>query len=160
MAKGFNVSEAGHVVNLIPPIDGNAGAPVTCARFSMKNYDHASIIVQLGVTGGTPTSILLGAYTLASGGVRTAVGFTYYACTTDAGDVLSGPTTVAATGITSITTNNNVMYVIELNSAELPDGSPYVQLELTLPGSSNLCSAVAILSAGRQQYQASASALV
>src|ERR1043166_8126762 len=137
---GFNVSEAGHIVNLIPPVDGNAGAPVTCQRFGMQNYDHASIIIQLGVTGGTPTSILLAGYTLVTGGTRTAIGFRSYAQTTAGAshDVLTGPTTNAATGITTITTNDNTFYTIELDSAELPSDSPYVQLEVTMPASSNL----------------------
>jgi len=166
---GFNVSEAGHVVNLIPPVDGNAGAPVTCQRFSMKGWDHVSIIVQLGVTAGTPTSILLSAYTAVSGGTRTAIGFRYYSQTTagTSNDVLSTPTVVAATGITTISGNDNIFYTIELDSPELEavvngggSESPYLQLEVTMPSSSNLVSAVAILSAGRQQYQSNATVCV
>lgn len=164
---GFNISEAGHVINLIPPVDGNAGAPVTCTRFSMKNWAHASIIVQLGATAGTPTSILLAAYTLASGGTRTAIGFRYYSQLTAGAtnDVLSGPTAVAATGLTTVTPNDNTFYTIELDASELSAvteagvaESPYVQVEVTMPGSSNLVSAVAILSGGRNQYQGSATA--
>lgn len=164
---GFNVSENGHVVNLIPPVDGNAGAPVTCTRFSMKNYNHASIIIQLGVTAGTPTSILVAAYTLASGGTRTAIAFRSYSQTTAgaSNDVLSGPTNNAATGITSVSANDNIFYTIEIDSAELDavteaagSESPYVQLEITMPASSNLVSAVAVLSGSRYGYQGSATA--
>lgn len=162
---GFNCSEAGHIINVIPPVDGNAGAPVTNQRFSMKGYDHASIIIQLGVTGGTPTSILLSACTAATGGTATHIGFRYYSQTTAgaSNDVLSAPTVVAATGITTVTTNDNTFYVIEIDSPELDAvvnaggaESPYLQVEITMPASSNLVSCVAILSAGRQQYQSSA----
>lgn len=163
--NGWNISEGGHVINLIPPVDGNAGAPVTCQRFSMKGWQHCSIIIQLGVTAGTPTSILLSAYTLASGGTRTAIGFREYKQTTSgtSNDVLSGPTVLTATGDTAISANDNIFYTIELDDAELQtvvenggSESPYVQLEITMPASSNLVSAVAILSGGRQQYQGSA----
>ncbi len=156
---GFNVSEAGHIVNLIPPVDGNAGAPVTCQGFKMDKYDHVSIIIQLGVTAGTPTSILLVSSTAASAGTTTALAFRSYAQTTAGAshDVLVGPTSNAATGITTITGSDNVFYTIEMDSTELPDGQPYLQLQVTMPASSNLVSAIAILSAGRYQYQGSAS---
>lgn len=155
---GFNVSEAGHIVNLIPPVDGNAGAPVTCQGFSMKGWDHVSIIIQLGVTAGTPTSILVASAPTVSG-TPTAMPFRSYAQTTagTSKDVLAGPTNNAATGITTVSGSDGIFYTIEIDSAELPDGSPYIQLQVTMPASSNLVSAVAILSAGRQQYQGNAS---
>lgn len=158
---GFNVSEAGHIVNLIPPVDGNAGSPVTCQGFSMKNFAHASIIIQLGATAAAPTSIILVASTAVSGGTPTQLAFRYYSQTTagTASDQLTGPTTaVAATGIAAPTANDKVFYTIEIDSTELPDGSPYLQLQVTEPASSNLVSAVAILSGSRQAYQGGVSA--
>lgn len=155
---GFNVSEAGHVVNLIPPVDGNAGAPVSAQGFSMKGHAHASIIIQFGVTAAAPTSIILNASTAASAGTTTALPFRYYAQTTagKSNDVLTGPTLVAATGITSVSAADGIFYVIEIDAAELPDGSPYLQLALTNPASGALNSAVAILSGARNAYQSSA----
>lgn len=156
---GFNVSEAGHVVNVIPPVDGNNGAPVTAQGFSMKGWDHVSIIIQIGVSAAAPTSILLVSSTAASAGTTTQLAFRYYSQTTAGAskDVLAGPTiAVAATGIASPTANDNVFYVIELDSTELPDGQPYLQLQFTNPATSCLQSAVAILSGGRQSYQGSA----
>lgn len=156
---GFNLSEAGHIVNVIPPVDGNAGAPVAAQGFHLKNYAHASIIIQIGVTTAAPTSIILVSSTAASAGTTTQLAFRYYSQTT-AGkdkDVLSStPTTaVAATGIATPTANDNVFYVIELDASELPDGQPYLQLQVTCAASSFLVSAVAILSGGRQQYAGS-----
>ncbi len=141
--------EQGHIVQAIAPVDGNAGAPVTALGFSMANWRHASIIVNFGVTAGTPTSILLVASTAASGGTTVALPFAYHACTTAGGDVMGTRTPVAATGITTISTNNGILYVIEIDAAELPDGKPYLQLQVTLPASSNLVSATAILSGAR-----------
>lgn len=154
--NGFNISEAGHIVNLIPPVDGNNGAPVTAQAFSMKGWDHVSIILQLGVTAAAPTSIVLKSAATA-GGSGTAFNFNYYAMNPIASgpsnDVLGSKSTTvtASTGIPSPTAIDNVFYVIEIDSAELPDGSPYVQLCVTNPASSVLMSAVAVLSAGRFQ---------
>lgn len=158
--NGFNIAQAGHVVNLIPPVDGNAGAPVTAQAFSMKGWEHASIIVQLGVTAGTPTSIILKSSATA-GGAGTAMPFRYAAQTAQgiSNDVLGPLTLVAATGITSVTPNDNTFYVIEVDCSELPDGSPYIQLCVTMPGSSNLVSAVAVLSAGRFKQESSPTVL-
>ena len=154
---GFNCSEAGHIVNVIPPIDGNAGAPVTAEAFSMKNWDHVSIIIQLGVTAAAPTSIVVKS-AATSGGTGTAMPFRYYtqiAASGPSNDVMSSQNSALAAGITSVTALDNVLYVIEIDSAELPDGSPWVQLVITNPSSSILISAVAILSAGRHAFAGS-----
>jgi len=155
---GFNVSEAGHIVNLIPPVDGNNGAPVTAQGFTMAGWDHVSIIIQIGVSTAAPTSIKLVSSTAASAGTTTALAFRYYSQTTAGAshDVVTGPTlAVAATGIATPSANDNIFYTIELDSSELPDGQPYLQLQFTNPATSCLQSAVAILSAGRQQFQGS-----
>lgn len=156
--KGFNVSEQGHIVNVIPPVDGNAGAPVSAQGFSMKGYDHASIIVQIGVTTAAPTSIILVSSTAASAGTTTQLAFRYYSQTVagKSQDVVTGPlVAVPATGIASPSAADGIFYVIELDAEELPDGQPYLQLQITCAASSFLVSAVAVLSAGRQQYQGS-----
>lgn len=154
--NGWVIAEAGHVINVIPPVDGNAGAPVTAQGFSMRGYNHATIIVQLGVTAAAPTSIILkAAPTLA--GSQTAIGFRAAAQTGSGAsqDVLGALTAYASTGITAVTSNSKTFYVIEIDASELPDGSPWLFLALTNPASSVLCSAVAILSHGRYQLQSS-----
>ncbi len=156
---GFNVSEAGHVVNVIPPVDGNAGAPVTAQGFHMKGHAHASIIVQIGVSAAAATSIILVSSTAVTAGTTTQLPFRYYSQTTagKSNDVVTGPTiAVAATGIATPTAADGVFYVIELDAAELPDGQPYLQLQVTCAASGFLLSAVAILSGARNAYQGSA----
>lgn len=155
---GFNISEAGHIVSLIPPVDGNNGAPVTSQGFSMKGHAHASIIIALGVTAAAPTSILLVSSTAASAGTTTQLAFRYYSQTIAGAshDVLTGPTVaVASAGIAAPSANDNIFYTIEIDSSELPDGQPYLQLQVTNPATSALVSAFAILSGGRQQFQGS-----
>ncbi len=155
---GFNVAESGHIVNVIPPVDGNAGAPVTAQGFHLKGYAHVTIVVQIGVSAAAPTSIILVSSTAASSGTTTQLAFRYYTQIVAGAskDVLTGPiVAVAATGVASPTALDNTFYVIELDAAELPDGQPYLQLQVTCASSSFLVSAIAILSAGRQQFQAS-----
>ena len=50
----FYAAQEGHIVNICPPIDLNDAAK-TCDAFSMANWDHASIVIQLGVTGAAST---------------------------------------------------------------------------------------------------------
>lgn len=158
--NGFNIAESGHIVNVIPPVDGNAGAPVTAQGFHLKSYDHVSIIVQIGVSAAAATSIILVSSTAASAGTTTQLAFRYYSQTVAGAskDALTGPlVAVAATGIATPSANDGIFYVIELDATELPDGQPYLQLQVTCAASGFLVSAVAILSAGRQQYQGSPS---
>ena len=68
--NGFNVSEAGHVVNIIPPVDITGGK--IAQAFSMAGYKHASIVIQIGVSAAAPTAIILSVGT-ATAGVGTAV---------------------------------------------------------------------------------------
>ena len=159
--QGFIASEQGHIINVIPPVDGNAGAPVTAQGFSMKGFNHATIIIQLGVTAAAPTSIVL-KYAATVGGSGTAMAFSYYSQLAQgiSNDVLSARTAATSAGITSVSANDNIFYVIEVDAAELPDGSPYLQLVVTNPASSILISAVAILSYGRNQFAGNPTQLV
>ena len=51
------------------------------------------------------------------------------------------------------------MYVIEIDSAELSDGYPWVEVSFTNTAQSILVTVVAILSAGRYQYASSPTVL-
>ena len=55
--NGYNISEAGHLVNILPPVDITGGK--TCQAFSMANYRHASILIQIGVSAAAFTKIVL-----------------------------------------------------------------------------------------------------
>jgi hypothetical protein len=146
----FIAAEMGHVVNILPPIDvDTAGGVAKTQIFSMKNYQHATIIIQCGVTdadGGNITVEECDDFTPTN---DTAIDFYYYAETTDAGDTLGARTKAeAATGI-DVSANNNIMYVIEIDAAELTEGYPCIELKWSNPGGSTIASAVAILSGAR-----------
>ncbi len=155
--RGFYTAQEGHLIHALPPQDITGGAVTD--RFSMENYAHVSIIILIGASVAAPTSIILKAADAATSGTETAVGFSYFAELTSAGDTLASKVTVAATGITSVTANDDTMYVIELDDAELPDGSPWVEIEIAAPASEIFCSVVAVLSGARFASDQSATAL-
>lgn len=155
--QGFNVAEQGHVVNVIPPIDINGGKKGDI--FSMENYAHASIIVQVGVSAAAFTKILVNECTAFDGTGRTAIAYNLYAEETALGDTLGAREAVAAAGKTP-SANDTIMYVIELDARELSDGSHFVEVELTnTSGNSVIASAVAILSGSRYAEDQSPTAI-
>lgn len=151
--KGFVVSEQGHVVQLLAPVDITGGK--VAQAFSMKEYQHASILIMAGVSAAAFTKIIVSACT-ATGAVgtpgagATAIPFSIYKQETagEAHDVLGARTAVTSAGYTP-SANDGIFYVIEIDANELPDGSPYVQLSLTNTSNSVIASAVAVLSGAR-----------
>lgn len=146
--KGIVLSEQGHIVNVLPPIDITGG--VTGDRFSMKNYGHATIIVQVGVSAAAFTKIIVNECNAAASGTATAIAYTIRAEETDGGDTLGAATAVAAAGQTP-SANNNIMYVIEIDASELTSGFEWIELSLTNGSNSVIASAIAILSGARHQ---------
>lgn len=144
--QGINVAEMGHVVNIVPPVDITGG--VTGDRFSMENYAHATILVQVGVSAAAWTKIILRECDAETSGTATDIAFNLYAEETAAGDTLGAREAVAATGRTP-SANNSIMYVIELDARQLSDGFKWVELALTNGSNSVIASAVAILSGSR-----------
>jgi hypothetical protein len=156
--KGFNIAELGHVVNILPPIDVDTASGASCVPFSMEGYSHVDIIIQTGVTNATAGTITVEECTDLAAGTAVAIAFSYYAETTAAGDTLGARTTVANTGF-ALSGNDNCLYVISIDAAQLTDGYPVVQVEWSDPGGGTLGSAVAILSGARYASPQSATAI-
>ena len=173
MANGFNVAEQGHPINILPPVSISGGA--TTQAFHMKHAEHASIIIAFGAQASpavNPTSIVVNQCTDASGSNATPLASFryYYQSTKGAGyDTLDGygqclsnspnlpPNyTTAVTGITSFPSAvSNLLYVIEIDAAELEIiadavGSsteyPYIQVVIASSATATYASAIAILS--------------
>ena len=144
--QGFNIAEMGHVVNILPPIDITGG--VTGDVFSMENYAHATIIIQIGVSAGAFTKIILNECTDFAAAGATAIAHAIYKEETPAGDTLGARVAALAAGTTPDAADT-IMYVIELDARELSDASQFVQLSLTNGVNSVIASAVAILSGSR-----------
>jgi hypothetical protein len=146
-----------HIVNILPPQDVSAG--VTSDIFSMKNYSHATIIVTAGSTNADAGNITIEECDDFTPTTDTAIDFYYYAETTAAGDTLGARTAaVAATGI-DVSGNDNIIYVIEIDTAQLSDGYPCLELKWSVCGGATYGSAIAILSGARYAGDQSATAI-
>jgi hypothetical protein len=146
-AKGFNIAEEGHIVNALAPVDITGGASTD--RWKMTLDKKVTIIIQVGASAAAFTSIIVNSATASTSGTTTAIPFSYYAETTAGGDTLGARTTVAATGITSVSANDGIMYVIDVDASELPDGSPWLYVTFANGSNSVIASVVAILSGSR-----------
>jgi hypothetical protein len=146
--KGFVISEEAHVVNILAPVDITGG--FTAQRFSMANYGHATIVLQVGVSAAAFTALILKNCTLASGGTATAIPYSIYKQETAGAshDVLGARTAVLAAGYAP-SANDGIFYVIEVDASELADGFPYLELSGTNGSNSVIASAIAILSGAR-----------
>jgi hypothetical protein len=151
--QGNVLAETSHFVNILPPVDITGGAK--SQAFSMKNHGHATILFQIGVSAGAPTAIFVkyGTATAAVGSDvagSTAMAFSIYKQETAgaANDILGARTAVTSAGYVP-SANDGIMYVIEVDAREIPDGNPYLQLVVTNAAQSVIASAVAILSGAR-----------
>jgi hypothetical protein len=151
---GFVLAEMGHVVNILPPVDMTGGKKTQA--FSMANWEHASILLQVGISAAAWTSIILqaGTATAAIGADvanAAAIPFNIYKQETTGADkdVAGARTNKPATGEVAPSANDNIFYVIEVDAAELPAGKPYLQVVLANGANSVIASAAAILSGGR-----------
>jgi hypothetical protein len=136
------------VVNILAPVDITGGK--NAQGFSMKNYAHASIIVQVGVSAAAFTKIVVNKASAADGTGAVAIPFSIYKQETAGADkdVLTDKTAVAAAGYTP-SANDGIFYVIEVDASELDPALPYIWLQLTNGVNSVIASAVAILSGAR-----------
>lgn len=154
--KGMVLSEQGHIVNALPPVDITGGAETD--RIKMSNAGHITFIVQIGVSAAAFTKIIVNAHTAASSGTTTAIAYNVRKEETALGDTLGAKTAVAAAGLTP-SANDNIFYVIELDASELPDGSPWVSVQLTNGTNSVIASVIAILTGVRYQGDQNATAI-
>ena len=140
------LSQQVKLVNALPPIELNAAGGGDCDYVSLENYGHLTIVIQQGVVGAASTATVETHTT--NSGAGTAVGFSYRAETTAAGDTLDDLTAVESTGI-AMGTTNNTMYIIEIDAATLAEGSPWVRAQLSDPAGDSFGSVLYILSKPR-----------
>ncbi len=155
--KGYYLAQEGHVVNALPPVDITGGK--TSQAISLKNWGHATLLVLIGLSAAAFNKIIVNACSDAAGDNPVAIPFNLFACETAGGDVNTGRQAILAAGYTP-SANDGIFYVIELDAAELPQGSPYVQVQLTNGVNSVIASVVAVLSGGRFAGDQSATVLV
>lgn len=155
-AKGFYTAQEGHIVNALPPIDISSGK--FSDVWSMRKHAHATIIVQVGVSAAAFTKIILNACDDFVPTTRTAIAYTLFSEETAAGDTLAAKEAVLAAGKTP-SAADTIMYVIEIDASDLPDGSPNLEVSLTNGVNSVIASVAVILSGSRFAEDLSATAI-
>lgn len=153
----FNVAQEGHVVNVLQPIDIDTASGATSESFSMEGWSHASIIITAGATTGASV-VTVSENTDDSQSDTTAIAFKYAKEETASGDTLGALTACASTGFT-MSTEDGIIYVIELDAADLSAGYNWVTVHFADPSGSVIASAVAVLSGGRYAGDQSATAI-
>lgn len=154
----YDITQHGHIVNILPPVEANAAGAQVSDYFSMKNYDTCIILLTLGVTGAA-TTVTVEESDDNAGNDANAIAFDYRTEDTAAGDTFdAGYTTVTNTGFAT-STNDSIMYAIRIKSSQLTDGYPYLVLKLTDPASDTWTSAVAILTNSRYSQDVTVSAI-
>ena len=143
------------VVVAAQPVDIN-GSGMTGDYVSLKDYNHATIILQAGVVGAT-ANITVNKATDVSGTDATTMTFNHwYETKTGSGDAL--PQGTAASSVATGTTNNQLR-VIEIDAAELGDYD-CINVNISDPESSSFWSAVYVLSGARFKQATPPSAIV
>src|SRR5580700_1243411 len=122
--NGFNISEAGHVAVILPPVSISGGSGLINPAFSMKNYKHASILIASGAEATQDTStITLSLCSSAAGAGPIAIPFNYYfqALGGAGNDVLSSIQNAPSTGLVLAAGDwpPNGLIVIEIDANEL-----------------------------------------
>ena len=135
-------AEQNHPIGILFPQDVSAG--VSSKVFSMRNASHATIYITCGATNADAGNITIEECDDFTPSNDTAIGFAYYAETTDGGDTL-GDRTVATTAGIDVSENDNTTYVIEIDAEELSEGYPNLILKWSACGGATFGSAIAIL---------------
>lgn len=160
-AKGFWVGQDGHLCLLIPP--ASKSAAVAATRFSMAEYNHASILLALGAAGGPIGAITLNAYLAQTGGSGVAIPYrlTKFEQGSAPFDVATNNSATnnsifneAVAGYTPGTSIADSMYILEVEAADLLAAANGTYLELDIAVGSmgttaQVMAAVAVLSGGR-----------
>jgi hypothetical protein len=172
-AKGFWLSQDGHVCPLVPP--KSSSAAVAGVRFNMAMWSHASILLALGAAGGPIGAITVSVFTALTGGSGVAIPYRLFKQESGSApfDVFSNNTVTnsgnfpqLASGYTPGSDVVDAFYVIELDAADLlaaGNGGGYVELDVAVGSmgtTAQLLAAYAVLSAGSYTGDQSASAQV
>ena len=138
-----------------PPVDINStGMDGDYVKF--ENYNHLTVIVQLGVTGAATTLTM--EKDADGSGAGTAMAFNYRYEDTDSGDTLETVAAATSSGI-ACSTNDEVFYVVEMDAAECGSSYPFVRACLSDPSAATLASICYILSEPRYAQETPPTAL-
>jgi len=143
------MTENNAFVQMYPPADQTAGIATTVGNaFSMKEHNHATIVIMTGaIAGGTGSFTIQQGTTVAMADSK-ALAFTRY-WTNDAAPTTSVLTETAGAAVVLDTANS--IYIIEVDAATLDTANNFDCVEpiLTAAGAADFSSCLAILSQSR-----------
>lgn len=145
MSAGLVLAEHAHFINALPPVDINGGK--NSDVWSMRDHSHATIIIQMGVTGAASTITVEECDDFVPTN-QTAIAFGQYAEETAAGDTLAARAAKTTSGFAS-SANDNIMYVIEIEAAQLSAGYPCLRVVFSNPSAQTFASVLVVLTGGR-----------
>ncbi len=148
----MTICEEGHIVQLFNP--QTQSAALTSEIFSMKNWNHATIILHGG--SGSAATIQLSDTDAFAVGNQETMAFQYAEERSAGEDVLTALQTAATAGI-AWSGEDGSLFVIEVDSAELRDGFPQLVVNISAAGARDL-SGIAVLTVGRFQKDITATA--
>lgn len=120
-------SDDNRLVTLLAPDADLYGADPTTDYVSLENYEHLTAMIAHGV-GATGTVVVTVLAASANDGTgATAIAFKYRKHTVVA---TQGAVTAATAAGFTIAAGSNQIAIIEVNADELPDGKPWVALDL------------------------------
>lgn len=114
------------VIGLQPDADRYNADPASDV-FNMEHYDHITFLLFEGAGGTGTVKLQVEECTAIDGTGATAIAFRYRV---QSGETWGALTASAATGYTT-TAGANKAVAVEVEAAELSDGSPFVRLQLT-----------------------------
>lgn len=152
---GFVISEQGHVVTMLAPV--SASTALTSEVISMENWAHATIILMGGA--GSATTMTVSECDDFTPTSAATIAWAYSQEATAAGDTLTALAAAGTAGV-STGTSTGTLLIAEIDAAELTDGMPNLQVNISDPGTSKVVSIIVILSGGRYQEDITATVIV
>jgi hypothetical protein len=153
-AKGFYLVEDGHFCDLIRPVSASAAQAST--RFNLAMWQHASIVLRLGASGGPTGAVTLNVYKALTGGSGVAIPFKYFLQNSASApfDVFNDWVQATSAGFTPASDVAGQDLVIEIDTDEIlvAANGTYLELDVavgSLGTTPQLLDAFAILSGGR-----------
>jgi len=146
-----NFDEQYHIVGLSSPAD-SAGVAVSSDIVNVGKYHSADFVVYIGTLTGDTATITVEECDDVTPTNNTAIAFNYRESgATGTSDAYGSKTAATTSGVTVAATDDDHIFLVSIDGAELSDGYPYARVVVT-PGGSASASEVAILAILRPRY--------
>ena len=135
-----------HVVPAIAPVDITTTTTYTDV-IGLKEYEWVEFLISFGAITGDTVAMTVEVCDDASATNSTAIALMYRESSAVGTDSMGDVTAATTSGVTVAATDDNKVFLVDVNPASLSSGYPYVRVALDPGGSMSAClvSAVALL---------------